>query len=52
LRTKICHAGGLSAAQFNDRLKRRTAILADLASREASEQDVLAAIAAEHARRD
>lgn len=52
LRTKICNAAGFTAAQFNERLKRRTGILADLAARQASEQDVQQAIAAEHARRD
>ncbi|HMV67839.1 MAG TPA: ATPase, T2SS/T4P/T4SS family, partial [Myxococcota bacterium] len=50
LRTKLCQASGISADTFNRILTRRTRLMADLAARQASEQEVLAAITEEHAR--
>jgi flagellar protein FlaI len=52
LRTKICDAAGMTADQFQERLRVRTALLKKLAEGRASEEEFLDAVAEESALSD
>jgi flagellar protein FlaI len=50
LRTKICNAAGITADQFQDTLRRRTALLQQLADRRVDEKEYLDVLAEEHSK--